>query len=358
MIGYVGTGASFYECIRYCLEDKKILTEERKLELMQLDHLQHKNRAEVLEYNKCFGNLGEMAGQFIDVAKLSKRVEKSLFHFSLRLAPGDSLTREQLTEMGRECAKEFGVADNQYITILHKDTKEPHIHIVANRVGFDGKVAKDSNSYRRMDALCRRLELKYQLTQVLSARKFLPEELRHLPRHDSRKEKLKTDIQTTLRQVKTYQEFEQKMKALGYQVLKSRGIAFIDDKKVRIKGSEVGFPLAKIERVLDLKQKITQKEDLLKAKEKLWLISGSKVAQKEKGRHHPTLIPAQKVLKQLKEIYKEEDISIVQDEIQTMMKLVDKIIYDLLKPEYVDQSLSPELLKEAKQKKKKFKHKH
>lgn len=46
------------------------------------------------------------------------------------------------------------------------------------------------------------------------------------------------------------------MKKLGYHVLKGRGITFIDNKKVRIKGSEVGFSLAKIERALELKQKI------------------------------------------------------------------------------------------------------
>ena len=38
-----------------------------------------------------------------------------------------------------------------------------------------------------------------------------------------------------------YQQFEQKMKSLGYQVLKGRGISFIDDKKVKIKGRKVGF---------------------------------------------------------------------------------------------------------------------
>jgi hypothetical protein len=49
MIGYVGTGASFYECIRYCLEDKKNLSEEQKVLKSLKDQLQHKDRAEILE---------------------------------------------------------------------------------------------------------------------------------------------------------------------------------------------------------------------------------------------------------------------------------------------------------------------
>lgn len=158
MIGYVGTGSSFFDCIRYCLEDKKELSEEQKQHLSQKDSPQHKDRAEVLFYNKCFGNKYELTKDFKDVAKLSKRVEKPVLHLSLRLAPGETLSREQLTEVGRECAKEFGIADNQYICVLHKDTNEQHIHIVANRVGYSGKTASDSNSYKRMAALCRRLE--------------------------------------------------------------------------------------------------------------------------------------------------------------------------------------------------------
>jgi hypothetical protein len=264
MIGYVSKGGSFLGCISYCLEDKNELTEGMKQQLAHMDNLQHKDRAEVLEYNKCFGNKFELAEQFQDVAKLSRRVEKPVLHLSLRLAPGEKLTRNQLIEIGREAAKEFGVADHQYICVLHKDTKEQHIHIAANRVGFDGKVASDSNSYKRMAALCRRLEKEYHLKEVLSPRAFLSPKERLLPRHDIRKERLREDIQRTLKDVSHYSEFEQKMKGLGYKVIKGRGICFIDDKKVKIKGSEVGFSLMKIEQILALKQELglRQKENL------------------------------------------------------------------------------------------------
>ncbi|GAA0524818.1 relaxase/mobilization nuclease domain-containing protein [Chitinophaga japonensis] len=256
MIGYVGTGSSFFECIRYCLQDKKELCEKQKQELSLRDNLQHENRAEVLAYNQCFGNLRELTAQFKDVAKLSGRVEKPVFHFSLRLAPGDTLNRSQLEEIGRECAREFGVDDNQYICVLHKDTREQHIHVVANRVGFDGKVASDSNSYKRMAVLCRRLEKQYHLREVLSPRAFLSPKERSLPRQDSRKIRLQKDIRQTLTEVSHFSEFVDRMKELGYTVIKGRGISFIDDKKVKTKGSEVGFSLSRIEQILNLKQKL------------------------------------------------------------------------------------------------------
>lgn len=223
MIGKVTKGASFFHCISYCLEDKIELTEALKQQLTRTDNLQHKDRAEVLEYNKCFGDKFELAEQFRDVQKLSKWVEKPVLHLSFRLAPGDSLTRNQFIEIGREAAKEFGVADHQYICILHKDTNQEHIHIVANRVGFDGKVAKDGNSYKRMATLCRRLEKQYNLQEILSPRAFLSPEDRLLPRHDIRRDRLRKDIQRVLKEVDQYSEFEKRMTALGYKVIKGRG---------------------------------------------------------------------------------------------------------------------------------------
>jgi len=340
MIGYVGTGASFYECIRYCLEDKIDLSEEQKILKTLKDQLQHKDRAEILEFNKCFGDLGELTSQFLDVAKLSKRVEKPVFHFSLRPAPGDKVSRDQLIEMGKECAKQFGVADNQYLIILHKDTNEPHIHMVANRVGFDGKVAKDNHSYRKMDSLCRQLEKQFQLKEVLSARRFLPEELRHLPRLDSRKEKLKTDIRDTLKQVNTFQQFEEKMKSLGYAVLKGRGISFIDDKKVKMKGSEVGFSLAKIEKILHLKQDLELKQEKQRIREI--------ALQRDMDKRGHT--PVQKLLLKTAHSNQQEDFEVLE-----LAKQLDKLLNDLLKPEYGSQSINPELLKEARRKRKRQK---
>ncbi|MBO9200231.1 MULTISPECIES: relaxase/mobilization nuclease domain-containing protein [Niastella] len=270
MIGKVITGNSFYHCFKYCLEDKIDLSEEQKLELSKRDNVQHKERAEVLYYNNCFGNVNELTSQFSEVSKLSRRVEKPVFHFTLSLAHGENLSKNQLIEIAQACTAEFKVDKNQYAVVLHKDTHAQHIHIVANRVGYDGKVASNSNNYRQMANLCRKLELKHKLKQVLSPRVFLPKEQRLIPRQNVRMDQLKENIRQVLQQVKTYEQFEQKMKSLGYQVLKGRGIAFIDDKKVKLKGSEVGYSLMTIERLLGQKQthKLVQKTEESNSKEK------------------------------------------------------------------------------------------
>ncbi|MBS0032404.1 relaxase/mobilization nuclease domain-containing protein [Chitinophaga sp. 22321] len=260
MIGTVVTGSSFYHLISYVLEDKKDLSETQKKEVSLRDGVQHKDRAEILAFNNCFGDKYEMAEQFRDVARLSKRVEKAVFHLSIRLAEGDHLTKDQLIELGEALVKEFNVEDHQYLMVFHKDTREQHFHIVANRVGLDGKAASDSNSYKRMAAFCRKQEQRLGLTQVLSPKAFLSKDRQLIPRQDQRKIKLKEHIQKILKEVNDYPAFENAMHSLGYTVIKGIGISFIDGKKVKIKGSDVGFSLSKIERILSLKTELANKQ--------------------------------------------------------------------------------------------------
>jgi hypothetical protein len=272
MIGKVTLGASFTGCLSYCLEDKRELSEEQKRQLSLQENVQHKNRAEIIDNNLCFGDKKKLAEQFREVAKLSKRVEKPVMHLTIRAAPGDQLTTNQWREIGRAAAQEFGLADHQYVCILHKDTRQPHIHLVGNRVGYNGKVVSDSNSYARMATLCRQLEKQYDLRQVLSPRRFLSPNDRQIPRHDARKEQLKTAIGDALRDARTYPDFEKAMRERGYRIDKARGIAFEDSKKVRTKGSEVGYSLSNIERILAQnaakKRKLSPTEQQQKTKQR------------------------------------------------------------------------------------------
>lgn len=177
-----------------------------------------------------------------------------------------------------------------------------------------------------MASLCRDLEKQYNLQEVLSPRAFLPLKDRLLPRHDQRKERLKEDIRQTLEKVSLYSAFEKQMQVLGYKVIKGRGISFIDDKKVKIKGSEVGFSLAKIDRILNIKQQL----EINKAKQ--WQANGTK----------PSMTYSKAPVKERK--------LDVQESFEMIEKQLSGLLYQLLKPEYGVDYINPELIKEAKKK--------
>ena len=257
MIGKITKGGSFRGCISYVLEDKKQLSSEDILALASAG-LSFQNRAEVIAYNQCFGEMPELISDFNDVRRLNDRAEKPVLHISLRLADGENLRKDQWMEAASLCSQKLGFADHQYLAVLHKDSKGQHIHIVANRVGFDGKLLSDAHDFRKISELSRQLELRFGLQKVLSPRKFLHESQRKLPRLDQRKIQLQKDIRNVLQQSEDYTSFERGMQKRGYQVIKGRGIRFVDKKKVSIKGSEVGFSLSKIERILTLKRQYVQ----------------------------------------------------------------------------------------------------
>jgi hypothetical protein len=247
MIGKVVTGKSFRGCLAYCLNDKQEKQGESQEDIM-------KDRSEILVFNQCFGDEKELVQQFNEVRQLNTKLSSPVLHITLSLAPGEELSRQQLADICEDCGNDMGFDKNQYVGILHKDTGHSHIHIVANRVGFDGKTVSDSNSYKKIAAHCRRMETKYGLEKVLSPEKYLPKGQKNQPRSDKRKELLKEHIRKVIGKVKDYGEFEREMKRLGYEVIKSRGIAFRDGQKVYTKGSSVGFSLARIERQLALPQ--------------------------------------------------------------------------------------------------------
>lgn len=254
MIGKITIGKSFGGCIRYCLDDKLELSREQKQILQKQDGLKHENRAEVLEYNMCYGNKKELTRQFNEVRALRPQLSSPVMHITLSLDQEDVFTTETLRQIGQDFAKEFGFEKNQYIAIYHQDTKHPHLHIVVNRVGFDGSRISDSNSYRKIANLCRKLELKYELKQVLNPGKFMTQQQRYEhsreQRIDQRKEHLKQNIRDCLLTATNFSDFVRKMEQQKIQVIKSRGISFIDDKKMKVKGSEVGYSLSTIEKIL------------------------------------------------------------------------------------------------------------
>jgi hypothetical protein len=236
MIGKISIGKGFYGAISYCLEGK---------------NGEKKKYAEIIHYNKCFGNKQELIQQIKDVRVLNRRIETPVWHTSISFDPQDQVTKDQLVEISDEFARKFNLENNQYIVVQHFDTNHPHVHIIANRVGFNGKANSTSLNYKKMAELNRLLEKKYGFKEVLSPNKFLKKRKLNTVRIDSRKEKLKQLMPELIHKSNSFEDFKTKVSDLGYQVQAGRGIAFIDDKHVRIKGSEIGYSISKLKRAIE-----------------------------------------------------------------------------------------------------------
>lgn len=355
MIGKIIIGKSFNGCLKYCLNDK-IQTPGEEIIM--------KDRAEIILFNKCFGNERELIQQFNEVRQLNPKLSKPVLHVSLSLAPGEQLAKDKLMEISEECARALGFEKNQFVAVLHRDTAHLHLHIIANRVGFDGRTVSDSRNYQKIARFCREMELKHGLQQVLNPRSFLSKGERGQLRQDVRKEGLRKDIQGALAGARNFEEFEQKMKSLGYQVLKGRGISFIDPKKVKIKGSEVGFSFAKIEKIFALKaqletglsaEAITRTRSAgIKGKfgEYERNAEAGKISGKQRQETQREKIKALLFPNGPKRVQQSLANSLEMQVVDGLKEQINDLIYVLMKPEYSPNAPNPEWLKKKRKKKK------
>jgi hypothetical protein len=263
MIGIVRTSSSFRTTLRYCLEDK--LTPAREGEERKVAY---KQRAEIVLSHACYGNRQELAQQFAEVVKLNQNVCKPYLHIVLGLPPQDRLRNSQWSDVAKGCARAMDFEAHQYIAIVHRDTSHQHMHLLVNRIGFEGKVVKDRFLLPRISDYCRQTERKYELMRLPGPRRYQTQEQRQQESQDHRVQHLKRSIEHALRTACDYPDFHDRMEQQGYRIYRSdKGIAFYKEKLITHTGSEAGYPWKKIALRLEENELMRQAQVLKAAEE-------------------------------------------------------------------------------------------
>ncbi len=132
-----------------------------------------KGVAEVLDNS--FVNVTEKAilKEIQMVKVLRPNLRKFFYHTSINFPPGENLSNTLMLQIGQEYLRESGFTQHQYIMFRHYDANHPHLHILVNRIGYDGKVLSDSNDFANCEKILRGLEKKYNLTEVMSSKQAL-----------------------------------------------------------------------------------------------------------------------------------------------------------------------------------------
>ncbi len=73
------------------------------------------------------------------VAVLSRRCKDPVYHLIIAYAKNERPTREQVVSDAERLLKAIGMEKSQYVLAAHKDTDDFHAHVIANRIGQDGK---------------------------------------------------------------------------------------------------------------------------------------------------------------------------------------------------------------------------
>jgi hypothetical protein len=187
---------------------------------------------------------------------------KPYLHVVLGLPPQDRLTNSQWADVSIECSKALGFEQHQFVAILHRDTAQQHVHLLVNRIGFEGDVVKDRYLLPRISQFCRQTEIDYGLTRMPGPRRYQTEEQRKTPRQDERLHRLELAIGTALKTVCSISAFDEEMRKQGYTVYRNdHGVAFHEERMVIIRGSEAGYPWKRIQQEIAEREKLRQESE-------------------------------------------------------------------------------------------------
>ena len=131
-----------------------------------LDYDLKKEQGHILDTNMEGQTPRALATEFGVIRQLRPGLQKAVLHASISATPGEHLTDDQWRAIGHRYLQGMGFTDNQFVITRHTDTDHEHIHVLANRIRFDGQVVSDSQDWRRQETLMREIERDYGLEQV------------------------------------------------------------------------------------------------------------------------------------------------------------------------------------------------
>ena len=166
MIATVHTGgASFKGVVDYCLSEGRARENERdeqrgedrsqdkagRVEWSETRNVAAEDPRQAARVMAATASRSEELKELAGVKAGGRALEKPVCHYSLSWAKDEKPGLKEMGQAVTESLEKMGLADRQAVMIAHRDTAQPHVHVVVNRVSVeDGRAAKLGNSYLKL----------------------------------------------------------------------------------------------------------------------------------------------------------------------------------------------------------------
>ena len=132
----------------------------------------HKSDPIIIGGNMLGDSALELIAEFDSTKHLRQDVAKSVWHNSLRLPNGESLTNEQWSSIADDYMKRMGFSDTHLRCYVLHDDEGQHIHIIASRIDIaGGKLYLGRNENLISTRIISELEITHNLTVTMTAPK-------------------------------------------------------------------------------------------------------------------------------------------------------------------------------------------
>lgn len=287
MIIKASSGNGFSGTLLYVYKDGKDLQENQK--------------PIIIEKNNVWGSPKNMARQMREQSENSSHLQKPVLHLSVAFSPEDKLTQAKEIECIKSTMQHFGISEekNQYVLVKHNDTNNNHYHIVVNRLNYDNKSLNIDWVKNDCNGIADRVEQEHNLHRVQGRNRIFDIEKGEY-RSATKEERAKN---TQAKQTKVFRdkspklnEYQTKIQSGVSEVLanktviskeqfqnelakkniqakintdetnKIKGISYRYDKKLSVKGSEVGYSANIVSTKLEENKAIAEAKEIPKIK--------------------------------------------------------------------------------------------
>lgn len=161
-----------------------------------VNYVLRENKLKVFEARNLIS--GQTAGEILREMNLTQlynnRCKNKFLRFEIGIAPGDieKLQKNDLSKIAKTFAQKMNLQNHQWFAVSHKDTKNLHIHLVANRIGIDGKVYQTDFVSNRSARIAEEISREMGLTvanEVKAKKRY------QKPHTDKDRETKKADVQ-------------------------------------------------------------------------------------------------------------------------------------------------------------------
>ena len=132
----------------------------------KMNHPDPSQRATLLDTNFSSMDKHQISREVDLIRELRPNLNRYVYHTSLNFTKTEDLPDDALLAIAHEYLEALGFNNNQYFIFRHYDADHPHLHLVVNRITFDGEVVSDSNNYKRSEQVLREIERNHDLIPV------------------------------------------------------------------------------------------------------------------------------------------------------------------------------------------------
>lgn len=162
-------------------------------------------------------SVSAMVADFNLQRRLRPELEKAVGHIALNWSAQDmaKLSPTIMAERAKEYLERMQIQKTQYLIVQHQDRRHPHLHIIYNRVDYEGKTISDKFQHRRNTKVCREMTVQHGYYLAPGKGQVNRERLKGA---DKVKYELHDAAKEALGKARNWQELEHLLRAKGISI--------------------------------------------------------------------------------------------------------------------------------------------